>query len=85
MASYSTVMSPATSFTVFLGSKCLTCYALVQDADKWAHDNWHSSLLQGWVELTTANQRLESTESDQEMLRRLLREVMELSERIGDE
>jgi len=58
---------------------------MVQEADQWLHDTWHANLLQGWVELTTANQRLESTESDQEMLRRLLREVMELSERIGDE
>ena len=80
MASYSTVTSPVTSVSVLLGAKCLECYAMVQDQDKWLHDQWHARL-----ETPVPRAQLhvvDTGESDQEMLRRLLREVMELSERM---
>jgi hypothetical protein len=80
MASYMPVTSLATSFTVQMGAKCLECYALVQDSDKWLHDQWHAKL-----ETPVPRAQLhvvDTGESDEEMLRRLLREVMELSERM---
>lgn len=85
MPSYAAVVSQAftSAVSVNLGMKCLECYALVQEVDKWLHDQWHAKL-----ETPVPRAQLhvvDTGESDEEMLRRLLREVMELNQRIGDE
>ncbi len=58
---------------------------MVPDTERTNHDNWHEWLTQqlGLRAVTVvAFDGSESSESDSEMLRRLLREVMELSERM---
>ena len=79
MPGYSPIASP--TVVVQLGMRCDECFAMVQDMDRWNHDQWHMGL-QGSLATKLA---MATTESDGEMLRRLLREVMELSERMEDQ
>jgi len=81
MGLYSQVFAPVMS--VPLGARCGECFAMVQEADKWAHDGWHATLTPVPREPNTP----ETVESDEEMLRRLLREVVVLSQRMdgGDD
>jgi len=57
---------------------CGECGSLVPDTERTNHDNWHEWLHQ---QLGLPDP-LMAGESNEEMLRRLLREVMELSERM---
>ena len=74
---------------VAIGMVCSECGALVPDSDTEKHDQWHE-WLNAWVAqvekpapVVVGFDWAESSESDEEMLRRLLREVMELSERMA--
>ena len=58
---------------------CSECGALVPDSERGVHDQWHE-WVKGWVAKLAPQGVV--WESDEEMLRRLLREVMELSERM---
>jgi hypothetical protein len=53
---------------------------MVQDNDKWAHDGWHATLTP-----VPNPPGVETVESTDEMMRRLLREVVVLSQRMDAE
>ena len=99
MPSYQPYLS-ATS----LLSACEECFALVEDKNRYSHDQWHIDLKAqrgqgGYTQGTTSTAgtpihtheflipanllpAVGDAETEAEMLRRLLREVMELSERM---
>jgi len=58
---------------------CSECGALVPDSERGVHDQWHLELAEG---MARGPDPLMRGESNEDMLRRLLREVMELSERM---
>jgi hypothetical protein len=77
--------SPAPPPVVPIGMVCSDCGALVPESERANHDGWH-----GWVTAQLSDRGLPAAltvswgESNEEMLRRLLREVMTLSERMGE-
>jgi hypothetical protein len=63
---------------VAIGMVCSECGALVPESERQIHDNWHE-----WLhKVLGSRDPLMNGESNEDMLRRLLREVMELSQRV---
>jgi hypothetical protein len=61
---------------------CSECGALVPESEQGIHDGWHAMLRNQLAVALSVAMGDGRDESDEEMLRRLLREVMELSQRV---